>query len=334
MPPMKQNAVVPFGKYKGQPMEQLAADPEYCEWLSGQSWFIEKYAHIHTLIINNFGDPSETPEHNRLQLRFLDETFRRQCMQAAGIAKHLYAAQPMPAFEVGGLDVHWTSIYWQISAEHHSTGIYEGHSHFYEEHKALDSKANHEQWEYARQKEFINSWPKRVQDLQSKIQGAQYVHLRDEPTRALKEGSETYIKFMQSAKTLEQSVYTSRVLADAYKEEYEIVFRYDTRTIRYEWMKFQGTSIGIECKPALGDDYPAVLRFMRNIRQRPEIYCLVIGALRSQAATMDQLRLVFAQAKIVLLSVDEIEATTPPPAWEKHELPNPLEDQSFIDSNN
>ena len=67
MPLMKQNAVVPFGKYKGQPMEQLAADPEYCEWLSGQSLVVERYAHIHTLIINNFGDPSETPEHNRLQ---------------------------------------------------------------------------------------------------------------------------------------------------------------------------------------------------------------------------------------------------------------------------
>lgn len=72
----KKGLVVPFGKYKGQPVEVLANDPEYCEWMTAQPWFREKHANVYNVIINNFGDPSETPEHNALQARFLDDEFR------------------------------------------------------------------------------------------------------------------------------------------------------------------------------------------------------------------------------------------------------------------
>src|SRR5262245_15525954 len=69
------DTLVPFGKYKGQPVEVLAADPEYCDWLTGQDWFRDRYAAIHTLVINHFGAPSETPEHNALQACFLDRSW-------------------------------------------------------------------------------------------------------------------------------------------------------------------------------------------------------------------------------------------------------------------
>ena len=64
---MAQN-VVPFGKYKGQAVEALAADREYTDWLMGQSWFKDRYQNIYT-------EPSETPEHNALQALFLDDVF-------------------------------------------------------------------------------------------------------------------------------------------------------------------------------------------------------------------------------------------------------------------
>jgi hypothetical protein len=67
--------VVPFGKYKGQPVEALAADPSYVEWLAQQPWFRERYQPIYNVIINNFGAPSETPEHNAIQALFLEESF-------------------------------------------------------------------------------------------------------------------------------------------------------------------------------------------------------------------------------------------------------------------
>lgn len=71
--------LIPFGKYKGQPLATMASDRDYCEWLLQQSWFVERFPQIHTIVVNNFGEPSETPEHNALQIRFLDDRFRAQC---------------------------------------------------------------------------------------------------------------------------------------------------------------------------------------------------------------------------------------------------------------
>jgi hypothetical protein len=67
--------IVPFGKYKGQPLEALAQDRSYLDWLTAQDWFRERYANIYTLIVNNFAEPTETPDHNAPQVLFLDDVF-------------------------------------------------------------------------------------------------------------------------------------------------------------------------------------------------------------------------------------------------------------------
>jgi hypothetical protein len=74
--------VVPFGKYRGQPVEMLTADRDYCDWLIGQGWFRDRYANVYTLIINNFAAPSQTPKHNALQARFLDQGEQRRILVA------------------------------------------------------------------------------------------------------------------------------------------------------------------------------------------------------------------------------------------------------------
>lgn len=73
---MSAGNLVPFGKYRGQPVEAMAQDQQYVEWLTQQAWFKERYQNLYTVIINNFGEPSNTPEHNALQARFLDDDFR------------------------------------------------------------------------------------------------------------------------------------------------------------------------------------------------------------------------------------------------------------------
>ena len=67
--------IIPFGKYKGQPVEVLSQDKQYLDWLMQQDWFNTRYASIKTLIINNFREPSETPEHNKIQAMFTDSAF-------------------------------------------------------------------------------------------------------------------------------------------------------------------------------------------------------------------------------------------------------------------
>ena len=72
------NQIIPFGKYRGQPASVLANDKQYCDWLSGQDWFRERYQTVYNVIINNFTKPEDTPEHNNLQGKFLDEDFRKK----------------------------------------------------------------------------------------------------------------------------------------------------------------------------------------------------------------------------------------------------------------
>lgn len=64
--------LIPFGKHKGKPLEMLAEDKEYTAWLLAQPWFKAKYQNIYTVVINNFRTPVDTPEHNEMQVKFLN----------------------------------------------------------------------------------------------------------------------------------------------------------------------------------------------------------------------------------------------------------------------
>jgi uncharacterized protein (DUF3820 family) len=65
--------IVPFGKYKGRPVEALAADEDYCEWLTAQPWFRQKYGNVYNILIQDGAEPQDSPEHNEMQARFLDD---------------------------------------------------------------------------------------------------------------------------------------------------------------------------------------------------------------------------------------------------------------------
>jgi len=74
----KNNKIVPFGKYKGQPIELMANDPQYVNWALAQESIRKRYPDFVNIIINNFQTPSETPEHNAMQVKFLDKNFASQ----------------------------------------------------------------------------------------------------------------------------------------------------------------------------------------------------------------------------------------------------------------
>jgi uncharacterized protein (DUF3820 family) len=67
--------VVPFGRYRGRPIAELLEDASYLRWLTGQEWFRTKYVTLHQVIINRGAEPEETPEHNALQVLFLNDDF-------------------------------------------------------------------------------------------------------------------------------------------------------------------------------------------------------------------------------------------------------------------
>lgn len=65
------DVTVKFGKYRGQPIEVLLADRNYCEWLLAQPGFKENFKGVASIIELNM-TPEDTPEHNEMQARFLD----------------------------------------------------------------------------------------------------------------------------------------------------------------------------------------------------------------------------------------------------------------------
>lgn len=68
--------IIPFGKYKGKPIEVLASDEEYLKWLLAQSFFKERHLNLYNVVVNNFREPVETPEHNKIQVKFLQREYR------------------------------------------------------------------------------------------------------------------------------------------------------------------------------------------------------------------------------------------------------------------
>src|SRR4051812_6226136 len=68
--------VIPFGKHRGSTVEELLVrDPAYVEWLLGQNWLAQRFAELHTALVTRGAGTDDTPEHNQLQVRFLDRMF-------------------------------------------------------------------------------------------------------------------------------------------------------------------------------------------------------------------------------------------------------------------
>ena len=115
--------IVPFGKYKGQPVEVLAADAEYCEWLTAQPWFKARYLNVYNTVINYGAEPQDSPEHNQMQARFLDDAW---CLALADLLKPERPDGPEEiidrGFERGGWDVVF-SVYGPPGYSEYDSGI-------------------------------------------------------------------------------------------------------------------------------------------------------------------------------------------------------------------
>ena len=98
--------LVPFGKYRGQPVEVAVADDGYREWTLAQPWVKTEYPVFYQILLTGGPPPEDTPEHNQMQARFLDEEV---CWALARLRPGLVEGkQPGVSdikFEDGGWDV-------------------------------------------------------------------------------------------------------------------------------------------------------------------------------------------------------------------------------------
>jgi len=230
-----QSVIVPFGKYKGKPVEAMAQDRDYCEWLQAQDWFRTKYANFNTLIINNFGEPTETPEHNALQAMFTDEAFCER-----------FAALFVKPEETPG----------KIAAE-----LAEAEEKYPLELKRLNA---------------LND------DYIARCGGTGATRYIQE----IKEATAN-IEFLRHR----QPIFVVELVGfEINGADLDLIAR----------TNFAYCRLRIECKPSVGDDYPAILREMNS--SKSNVLFIGAGGYTGQGATLDQVRRIFGGIRIVLLS--------------------------------
>jgi hypothetical protein len=94
-PPKSGAEIVPFGKYKDQPVQLLLADSGYMEWLTGQPGLMamleKRYPVIFNIITVGAPRTDDTPEHNKMQALFLARDFQYAFIEAVLDGKSVHA---------------------------------------------------------------------------------------------------------------------------------------------------------------------------------------------------------------------------------------------------
>lgn len=234
---MNQNQMIPFGKYQGQPIETLQNDPQYVDWLLQQSWFRDKHKAIFNIVINKFGEPEETPDHNRIQALFLDEDFRMQ------FAVNYMRRKGNPTYKV--VD----EVNCFLASVDESMRDFEEYRKAIEdiraEAKAIQDKPNDSEnsgWRQQFEKEeACRKVLKRLDDFPDRQEEIRLFNRKREDLKRFKTAS-NYV-----------------ILSDLSFEKNAVDCSFEI-----EFPFFERLRPKIEIKPVVGDDYPAILRQMRS----------------------------------------------------------------------
>lgn len=238
------NEVVTFGKYKDQPVEVMIADKSYTDYMLQQSWFKQRYTELHNAIISVGQVASETPEHNKIQIKFLDDGFCERFL---------------------------------IQCSSRKAGL-------------IDDLKKHE-WKFSCKKKFEDGSP----PVDVKI-SAEWIRDKTEQEKA--EEVSTYVEDHRS------HCFTAIDAAMKARERRNEDAPLDWANWANEYWRFRAynpkidsilgistSSICVEIKPSVGDDFPAVLRQIkrgRSLMQPGTISVLLLERYHGEGATVEQ----------------------------------------------
>ena len=252
--------IVPFGKHKGLTVaELLVRDPSYVQWLLGQGWLAQRFAELHAAIITRGANPDDSPEHNRIQARFLDPTFQVATLIAA-IPEHLE----------------------QSKARAHGD--------------ITDQRDNHAD-RCRDQRDGILENIQRYKDSDTPWGKSYY--------------ADSIAKLPNAEARLKQALADLDIPLPKIKTKAN--FESGGADVRIQW-NFAGNDFfsvyltaAVEIKPALGDDFPSVMRQMSRLGAK----ILVIEQYNSDNLSLNTVREMFKANEQILLTIQDILAKIP-----------------------
>lgn len=295
--------MVPFGKHKGKPVDALLDDRPYLEWLLAQPWAKEKLGNVYNIVINNGAEPTETPEHNAMQIRFLSEEFRLKFLVATHGEKALEFASNRAIEDFKkAVQVIKDEISEQVARRNQAAlALHQLRLAEYEEGKRK-YEAGELKWSPAKPHEPTMG---SLKDVIVSISGLTEIGDYRKTNRLIICSPPT---FEEGAVDVKFYVHTG-FQPDPWKiktgEKYDGSYLEKEREFPKCTEKF---GFAIEIKPSVGDDYPAVLRQML----RSECKCLLVRTYTGIGATETQFREFFKSQGITVVFEHEVDAVILP----------------------
>jgi hypothetical protein len=298
----KNGEIVPFGKYRGQPIELMMADVDYCNWVLKQPGIRERYAAFIAIIVNGGSAPdAETPEHNRMQALFLDQEMCVAAVRAiigddviaehikrclAGFCDGKYEDKDIERARLEAV-AQFDDAKRSIEEERDRPRPLERPLKLYcdmtqEERKTFDAERD-AAWKRRR------SFDDKLSALEETIKEAGRKAAKARIVERIATGQD------------HEKLYAT------FSAQFE-VNGWDVAVIPWQNLYGRDECCCIELKPVLGDDYPAVLRTIKGRCNQVRAAALIVDHFDAEGATYDQVKRMFKASDVEVRMLAEVKA--------------------------
>lgn len=306
--------LIPYGKYKDQPLSLLLVHAEYALWLMGA-----RHAHLrrhHPQLLQwlhkHFGPPASTPEQNRLQNRFLHNDF---CLRLLLRVNPELPAQLAAAVSPDALVRGWqTRLPARIALRYQDYGL----------HEPLEEGDPIPEQHLRHKARVLQALERELPRLVVECPGTPL-----EAMPAVAPQGEAAERWWEPVLQMEPACFEVDGAHVQFSARAQCRVRVDgeapgeSALVDFEFRD----ELRIELRAHLGDDYPSVLRTMRAKRCN----VLLIGQFEADGACWEELVEIYARRGIRVALLDEVLVTAVPTAVRKLKIPA-LEPSALLDA--
>jgi hypothetical protein len=261
----------------------MVADRGYCDWLMAQPWFAEKFRDVYNVIVNYGAVPQDTPEHNALQARFLDDDF---CMKLA-----------MRVYPEG------FSLDEQVRDAIRGAKEQAQANLFYAERILLKKEKEFEKYN----SEWVGQEIEKIKSEISTIKNSEVLlkttYNKVQEVLFEEAGWDAVISII-GGKNVSFVGYSSNISDENY---YRVSEKLDRRIFWSFYLQNEMGKLYVEVKPSVGDDYPTILRQIDKYSSPYGRRVLLIGEFDARGATLEQVKKIFATKRIKIVMLSELE---------------------------